>query len=221
VAIVNPRIALIHAVRVSIDPIRAAFAEQWPEARTFNLLDDSLSVDLAAAGSENDAIQDRFHRLANYASDVGADAILFSCSAFGVSIDKVKARHKKPVLKPNEALIEEALEKGRRIAVLATFAPTLASMRPEFEALARELGKSIDLDMRFIANAMDALDKGDGARHDSLIAEAAEKVGDADAIVLAQFSMARAMPAIERAGRPPVLTSPRSAVAKLKRIFSN
>ena len=110
---------------------------------------------------------------------------------------------------------------GPRIAVLATFAPTLVSMRPEFEALARELGKSIDLDMRFIANAMDALDKGDGGRHDSLIADAAEKVADADAIVLAQFSMAKALSAVERAGRPPVLTSPRSAVAKLKRIFNN
>ena len=47
----NPRIALIHATPVAIQPIVAAFKRLWPAARTTNLLDDSLSADLAAEGS--------------------------------------------------------------------------------------------------------------------------------------------------------------------------
>ena len=40
-----PRICLIHAVRVAIDPVAEAFARLWPEAQLMHLLDDSLSVD--------------------------------------------------------------------------------------------------------------------------------------------------------------------------------
>jgi hypothetical protein len=37
-----------------------------------------------------------------------------------------------PVLKPNEAMIEQAAARGRRIGLLSTFEPTLASMAQEF-----------------------------------------------------------------------------------------
>ena len=45
-----PRIALIHALSHSVDPINQAMASDWPEATRMNLLDDSLSADLAASG---------------------------------------------------------------------------------------------------------------------------------------------------------------------------
>ena len=54
-----PRIALIHALPDSVEPANTAFAELWPEAFRFNLLDDSLARDLAAAdGSLHGAEQD-------------------------------------------------------------------------------------------------------------------------------------------------------------------
>ena len=37
-----PRIALIHATVVSMDPTEEAFRKLWPEAETFHLLDSSL-----------------------------------------------------------------------------------------------------------------------------------------------------------------------------------
>ena len=39
-----------------------------------------------------------------------------------------------PVLKPNEAMIEQAVARGGKIGLLSTFPPTLASMPPEFPA---------------------------------------------------------------------------------------
>ena len=45
------RIALIHALRHSPPPVEAAFARLWPEATLMNLLDDSLSADLAREGA--------------------------------------------------------------------------------------------------------------------------------------------------------------------------
>ena len=44
------RIALIHALKHSLVPIEASFARLWPDATLMNLLDDSLSADLARDG---------------------------------------------------------------------------------------------------------------------------------------------------------------------------
>lgn len=82
-----PRIALIHALPHSVEPINAAFEAQWPDALRMNLLDDSLSADLARSGAGLDAaMHDRFLRLADYAVGTGAQALLFTCSAFGPCI---------------------------------------------------------------------------------------------------------------------------------------
>ena len=67
------RIALIHALKHSIAPIEAAFAALWPQARLANLLDDSLSADLARDGALTAAMTERFLTLARYAGATGAD----------------------------------------------------------------------------------------------------------------------------------------------------
>ena len=67
--------------------------------------------------------------------------------------------------------------------------------------------------------ALAALDRGDGAGHDRLAAQAATALRDCDAIVLSQFSLARAAEAVARATGKTVLTTPDSAVRKLKRLL--
>src|SRR6056300_342535 len=105
-----PRIALIHALAHSVDPINQAFEASWPEATRMNLLDDSLSADLAQNGQGLDRVMtQRFIDLTDYAVDTGAEGVLFTCSAFGPCIEAAAARHPRiPILKPNEAMIEEA-----------------------------------------------------------------------------------------------------------------
>ena len=213
------RIALIHALKHSIAPIEAAFAELWPEARLANLLDDSLSADLARDGALTPRMTARFLALARYAAECGADGILFTCSAFGPCIEAcARELAPLPVLKPNEAMIEEALLAGgpaARIGLMATFAPTLASMPPEFALAA----PGCTLVPCLAAEALAALDRGDGAGHDEAAVRAAEAVRDCDVIALAQFSLARAASGIRAATGKPVLTTPESAVRKLRRLL--
>lgn len=207
------RIALIHALRHSPPPIEAAFRELWPEAQLMNLLDDSLSADLARTGKLTPAMTERFLTLARYAKSTGADAILFTCSAFGPCIDAVvKELSPMPVLKPNEAMIEEAITQGHRIGLLATFAGTLASMPSEFP-------RDVTLVPQLAEGALAALDRGDTEQHDGRAARAALSLKDCDVIALAQFSLARAAPRVALATGRPVLTTPHSAVRKLRRML--
>jgi Asp/Glu/hydantoin racemase len=207
------RIALVHALKHSIVPIEASFAKLWPEATLMNLLDDSLSADLARDGKLTDAMTERFLSIGRYAASTGTDGILFTCSAFGPCIEAVAGeRAPMPVLKPNEAMIEEAAKAGPKVGLLSSFPPTLASMPREFPA-------SVQLVPKLAEGAMAALDRGDRAEHDRMVVEASKDLRDCDVIALAQYSMAPAAEKVAQATGRPVLTTPDSAVTKLKRIL--
>jgi Asp/Glu/hydantoin racemase len=208
------RIALIHALKHSIVPIEASFARLWPDATLMNLLDDSLSADLARDGGLTEAMTGRFLSLGRYAASAGADAILFTCSAFGPCIEAVAREHAPmPVLKPSEAMIEQAARQGRRIGLLSTFAPTLVSMPPEFS-------RSVEIVPKLVTGALAALDRGARAEHDRLVAEASADLRDCDLIALAQYSMAPAAALVAEASGRPVLTTPDSSVLKLKELLA-
>ncbi|HEX2552256.1 MAG TPA: aspartate/glutamate racemase family protein [Microvirga sp.] len=213
----RPRVALIHAVTVAIDPITAAFASLWPEAERLNLLDDSLSVDRTKAQDLSSGLHDRIGALADYAMAAGAHGILYTCSAFGPGIESVARRLPVPVLKPNEAMFVEALDRGTRIGMLATFGPSVTTMEEEFADAARERRPDATIRTILVPGAMDALKGGDADTHNRLIAERAPELADCDAVMLAHFSTSRAKAAVERALGREVLTSPTAAVTALKR----
>lgn len=214
-----PRITLIHATKLAIDPILEAFARLWPQARTTNLLDDSLSADLAATGNLDAAMMQRFDTLTRYAAGSGADAILFTCSAFGDAIEAAAARVSIPVLKPNQAMLEEALASGSRLGIVATFQPTIGSMLDELQTLAAARGLAVQIQTQHVPGAMDALSAGKGDDHDRMIASSLSGLVDCDTVLLAQFSMARAAKRARLTLDRPVLTSPDSAVKKLRELL--
>lgn len=208
------RITLIHALRHSPPPIEAAFARLWPGQTLMNLLDDSLAADLAREGQLTPRMTERFRTLGDYATGTGAEAILFTCSAFGPCIEAVAADHARlPVLKPNEAMIEEILASGaKRVGLLATFPGTLTSMPPEFPA-------DIEVLPCLAEGALAALDAGDVAAHDRLAVAAAMRLADCDAIALGQFSLAHVAAMVAEATGKPVFSTPDSAVRKLRRML--
>jgi len=213
------RIALIHALTMSMQPVTEAFARAWPEAETLNILDDSLSRDRATMDDVTPAMTKRFDSLLAYALDIGAEGVVFACSAFGPSIEAARAATSIPVLKPNEAMFEAALERGPRVGLLATFEPSLPPMREEFDALAAARGVELTLHTHCAPDAMQALRDGDREAHDRIVAEAATALDDCQVIMLAQFSMAPAAGAVRPSVDCPVLTSPDAAVAKLRRLL--
>ena len=221
----TPRIVLIHALADSKTPALAAFQRGWPDASLHNLMDDALAADLAAQGGITPAIEDRFMILGRYAQGTcGADGqtrgILFTCSAFGPAIDRVRADLDIPVLKPNEAAFEKAVTLGRRIGLLLTFENALEPLRGELLEIAARAGTDIVVSHAVAHGALAALQAGNEQEHDRLVAEAASAMVEVDALVLCQFSLARAAPVIPAITGRTVLTTPDSAVAKLRRLLA-
>jgi len=211
------RIVLIHAMPFSIDPIAQAFTKLWPEAQTVNLLDDSLSRDLLEATHLTEKIAERIVTLAEYGLGIGAHGILFTCSAFGDAIKQAKEKLSIPVLKPNEAMFEEALKTGANIGMLATFGPSVPSMESEFIALSKQTNPKAQITSILEQEALAALQAGNKEEHNRLLKKAAAAFKGYDAVMLAQFSASQAFTSVSEAVDCPVLTSPHSAVAKLKR----
>ncbi|MCB8881093.1 arylsulfatase [Acidisoma cellulosilytica] len=201
-----------------MDPIGRAMAALWPEAEAVNLLDDGLSIDRAEEGETlSAALTGRFLTLGDYAvGPMHAAGILATCSAFGPALDQLKAKLPVPVVKPNEPMFRAALASGRRIAMLATFAPAVASMEEEFRGLAADLRPGASLTSIVVPGAIAALRAGDAETHNRLVAAAAAGLDDFDAIMLAHFSTSRALEAVRAATDIPVFAAPEAAVAAMR-----
>jgi hypothetical protein len=214
------RIALISALIHSPGPIEKAFKELWPTPILQNVIDTSLSVDLPT--STDDDMQTRISTLAEYAIVKSkCDAILFTCSAFGIYIDKVSQSYSStPILKPTQGLTETILSKYSQspILLVATFEPTLKSLESEL----KRQDTTLNLNLLFIPGALDALDKGKEEEHDKLVSQGIKQFLSTSpnptefVIALSQFSLARASPYISKDLTNIVLTTPNNAVLALK-----
>ncbi len=206
---------------VAIPPVLDAFRSGWPDAEVESLLDDGLTPALARESGLTPRIVQRICDLASYAARTGADGILFTCSAFTPAIDVAKRLVAVPVLKPDEAMYAAALDAGRRVGVLATMSAAAPTAEGQIMAAAAERGRPVEVRTAAVPEALRALEAGDGALYDRLVAEAAHRLApDVDVLCLAQFSMARARPAAQAAVGVPVLASPAAAVARLKAVLN-
>jgi hypothetical protein len=88
-------------------------------------------------------------------------------------------------------------------------------MPAEFAAVAPR----VTLVPALASDALAALNRGDAAAHDRLAAEAARPLEGCDVVALAQFSLSSAAPLVAQTTGRTVLTTPDSAVRKLRRLL--
>ena len=148
------------------------------------------------AGGVVPEMYDAFRTLVRYSISRGAEGIVFTCSAFRDVIDACAKEFPIPMIGPNVAMIEQALDAGSKFAVMATVGPTIPSFSAEMLDVAAARGRKIELVPYVVDGAFDALAGGDPAQHDALVAARAREIAGCDAIVLAQFTLSRAVPAV-------------------------
>lgn len=169
----RPRILVIRALEQSPGPAAAAMAAVWPAAVCNNLIDDSLARDLEEHGEYTPEIEERILALGRCAANAkGADGatagVMFTCSAFGAAIRRVKAELSIPVVSPNEGAFEKALDvckmikDGGRVGLLVSFARSLDPLSKELLSMAAARKQRPPKVVTAIADgALDTLRAGD------------------------------------------------------------
>ncbi len=211
------KVSVIHTVASSVPVIAKLFAEIIPEVELVSMLDDSLLNDVIKVGQVTPDITKRFVEYAIIAAENGSGLILNACSSIGETIYTAQKVVKVPIYRIDFAMAEEAVRIGGKIGVLATLPTTVGPTVRLIEKTANEMGTSVSINSHVCTGAFQALSAGREGEHDNTVSGAIEKMAqEVKVIVLAQASMARALPHVKTELNIPVLTSPRSCVTKLK-----
>lgn len=215
-------LALIHT-SATLVPVFAALCDKYiPGIKTFNIADDSLIKNTIACGALTPDTARRVVGYARSAEEAGADYIMFTCSSIGRAVEMAASLVNVPVLRVDQPMAALAVQKGRRIGVVATLSTTLDPTTDLVRRNAAQQGKEIDLLPQLCEGAFEALMAGDPATHDRIVGEALEALAErVDLIVLAQASMARVVDANPSlAAKLPILASPPIAMEYLSKIFN-
>ena len=213
------RIGAVSPMDNAMEAIGEAFAELWPEAELFHVLDESLYLDFAGGKPQTDETGERVSRLLHYAADCKADGPLFTGSVFGRWVEAARADMDIPCLTSHEAMIEEAFTHGARLGILTTVSGSLKCLVDDIDRYSKEHDKPITITDHIEDAARPIILAGDIETHDRMVADAADKMTDCDCLMLGQFSMANAISKFTDMPDRPVLTSPHTAVRKLKRLL--
>ena len=203
----------IHSSGVTLDLLNGLFEEYIPEAQVYNIVDDSLLAGLYVHGAPTPKMLDRFCAYAVLAEQAGADILFSQCSSFGGGVDIARNLINIPFLKIDRPMMEEAVARGSKIAVVAT---TVSTMKPSCALLrecAGEAKKRVEIVEVAYPEALKILmEEKDPVKHDNVILDLlAGLPPDIDCAVLAQGSMHRMKDKLGRV-KLPVLTSPELGV---------
>lgn len=216
-------IAFIHTSPGMIPVFGPLAAELLPGIATFNMVDESLLRDITRLGSCPPATARRLAGHVIAAEQAGATRILVTCSSMGRAVEAARSLVAATVLRVDEPMAEQAVAAGPRIGVVATLPSTLDPTAELIRRTAAASGKPIEMSTTVVPGAFECVMRGDGNRHDELVAAAlVELAARSDVIVLAQASMARVVASLpESARRIPILSSPRPSVERLRQLCAN
>ncbi|HYE11665.1 MAG TPA: aspartate/glutamate racemase family protein [Patescibacteria group bacterium] len=211
------KIYIIHTSLVSHSELMGLFSEIIPEAKVFNIVDDSLLHDVMQNGGINENIISRMCKYFEAAANNGADLIFNQCSSVGEASDIAAKLVNMPVVKVDEAMAEKAVELGRKIAVVATVKSTMKPSCNLVRTKAEKAGKAVEVVEYLVDGALDVLMKEKNReKHNALVLEMVKKAeAECDVIVLAQGSMTVLLSELKDIKKP-VLTSPRMGVEKAR-----
>ncbi|MFF1657366.1 aspartate/glutamate racemase family protein [Streptomyces sp. NPDC058251] len=200
-------LALLHTSPLHVPVFDALRDEAHQGLELRHLVVEEL---LGRARSEGpDAVADDVRAVLDRAVADGARAVLCTCSTIGAVAERAAAGV--PVLRVDRPMAAAAVAAGPRVVVLAAVHSTLEPTVALVEEEALRAGRRVDVRTVLVDGAWSLFEAGDTDGYARAVAVAADAVTDADAIVLAQASMA---PAQHLTTTPtPVLSSPRPGLA--------
>ncbi|GAK03891.1 hypothetical protein JCM19037_2249 [Geomicrobium sp. JCM 19037] len=205
------RIGLIHATMNSVSPILDAFTSYGEDVELVNFMDEGLIYELNETNEVTTRMIMRLTDLAGKAAESDVDAILFTCSSFTPYVSDIADLMPVPVLSSDQSMLERAVLESDNIYVIATIRAAGPTTERIIQQIAREKGRDVTVHVQVVTEAFAALQAGDVDRHDQHIRETIQSVSASNTVVLAQYSMARAV-TNETTPYPNVLTGPSVSV---------
>jgi aspartate/glutamate racemase len=213
---------LVHTVPLLLDVFNKLGEELLPGVQLMHILDEPILEQVRQRGHLAPEDSARLGTHVTAAEQIGAHAVLLTCSTISPCVDDIHSKAGIPVVKIDEAMIAKAVAEGSKIGVVATAASTLEPTRQLLQTQADTIGKEIEIELVLVENALPALLDGDGATHDHLVKAAALELAQrVDVVVLAQASMARVLDVIPEAERQvPILSSPHLAMEQVGQLLA-
>ncbi|GAA2976268.1 Asp/Glu/hydantoin racemase [Microbacterium terrae] len=214
----TPRIAVISAVSAAIGPAASAIDANVTGVEVWNILDDRLLTDARAHGIRTEE-RERMGRLIDHAVRGGADGVLVTCSLYGSVVRSLAGHIDVPVLTADDAAFAEIAELDySRIILVAPLAEALEDSTARLRAsLPRHSALTI---VGVIAEGAHTA-TSPLALAESIAAATAPVRDSADAIFLAQYSLAPAAEAVAELTGLPVITTPGSAARSLASLVAH
>jgi Asp/Glu/hydantoin racemase len=216
------KLAIIHTTSATVDTMKALAAELVPGCELVNFVDDSILPQLAQNGANLAEVEERLIHYARFAEQVGADVILEACSSVGEIVAKMQSAVSIPIVRIDEAMAEQAVQRGEQLGVAATLQTTLQPTTRLLREKAQMAGRKVEVTPLLIEGAYQKLMAGDREGHDNLLVEKLQELArTVDVVVLAQASMARVLPRLSLAAQDKILVSPRLAMERVKNVIAS
>ncbi|MFF4503171.1 aspartate/glutamate racemase family protein [Streptomyces sp. NPDC001401] len=202
-------LALLHTSPLHVPVFDTLRDEDHQGLELRHFVDEELLARARREGPE--AVADGVRAALDRAVAEGARAVLCTCSTIGGVAEAAGAGAGVPVLRSDRPMAAAAVAAGSRIVVLATVESTFGPTVSLIEEEARRAGRPVQVRTGLVEGAWTCFEAGDTEGCARLVAAAVDAVTDADAIILAQGSMAPAQHLTRTA--VPVLSSPRPGLA--------
>ena len=212
------RVAMIHAIAESIAPVNTAFGEVFPEAEVVNLLDEGLFLDFD--DHITPALRRRMSGLICYGAEHGANAVGLACSVYAPVVDSACDLVDVPLVSSYGPVVEEALDLGRRVGVIASVPATLRDAEYYLRRSAAARGIELEPHLALAEDLIPVIRSEGVAGLERRLVEEVEKLApEVDLVVLGQFSFAAAYKQVAAKASVPVLSAPHSSARLLKTLL--
>lgn len=215
------KIAVIHTSLAVRERIDNEIRKQIPDADIHNIIDEKLLSEVMERGGIDSDIIRRMTLYVQAADSMGADIILNACSSVGEAFELAGKLTDIPCLKIDQAMAEQAVALGEKIAVYGTVATTLNPSVRLIQNVAQSMEKQVEVTPYLIDGAFQILQEQGPQKHNEMVlGKILETYDKHDVIVLAQVSMTVLIPEMGEI-RQPVLYSVVSGIEKLKKMLED
>ncbi len=214
------KIGVIHANISAVEPIEAAFLSADSDIEVVNFIDPDMLRMVDEAGEVSPAALRRYGRAVFDAADAGVDGILIACSCFSTYVEEVKPFLSIPILPVDGPALELVADRGGKVGILATTAASAPACRIKLDKLCAQRGITMEYEDGISTEALAALKRGDGAKHDQLLVAEARRLYNlnCNTLFLSQSTMARAKAAMGDLAAI-TITTPEEGVKELLRLI--